>query len=390
MKKRIFLKKEDLEELYVRQKLGSRTVGEMLGCSKPMVIVFLKYYGIPIKDGGFGARNRVFSDKERLELSARMTGKNNPNYSRISLKCKHCDKDILVKPSDIIPNKNNFCSKKCFYEWTSKNLVGPNNRNFKSVRVECIICKKIFYLQPYRLKALKYGITCGRICAGKNRSKFITGKNHPNYSSREYNCDYCDKKIIRQPHKRKNHKHLFCDQNCLNLWMKKNWTGNGNHKFNSQYVKCIVCGKEILVSQSRIANRTYGITCSNECRYDVNSLFASGENSPHYKGGKVKNYGTSWPWAKKQARRRDNNTCRGCGITKEQHKGNMHVHHIIPFRFFGKDNHKIGNNLNHLVCYCRVCHTVKDEELRHIIKLLRLIPEDFVEKDSSGKVLYIK
>ncbi len=79
-----------------------------------------------------------------------------------------------------------------------------------------------------------------------------------------------------------------------------------------------------------------------------------GENHPQWRGGREKYYGPNWTKQKNLARKRDNYICSNC---KTKEDGRAHdVHHIVPFRKFGKINYLEANNLNNLITLCPSCH----------------------------------
>ncbi len=70
-----------------------------------------------------------------------------------------------------------------------------------------------------------------------------------------------------------------------------------------------------------------------------------GSKSPYWKGGKFP-YGLGWHEQRAMARRRDNDTCQLCGITKEELGHELSAHHIRPLR--ESADHSIEN----LICLC--------------------------------------
>jgi DNA-binding CsgD family transcriptional regulator len=84
----------------------------------------------------------------------------------------------------------------------------------------------------------------------------------------------------------------------------------------------------------------------------------SGADHPSYAGGESE-YGLGWNESKKRAvRERDNNACRNCGMSQEQHRQlcnqRLHVHHITKAREF--DDADKRNDMSNLIALCRECH----------------------------------
>jgi 5-methylcytosine-specific restriction endonuclease McrA len=84
----------------------------------------------------------------------------------------------------------------------------------------------------------------------------------------------------------------------------------------------------------------------------------SGADHPSYAGGESE-YGLGWNESKKRAvRERDNNACRNCGMSQEQHRRQynrrLDVHHITKAREF--DDADKRNAMSNLIALCRDCH----------------------------------
>jgi 5-methylcytosine-specific restriction endonuclease McrA len=68
-------------------------------------------------------------------------------------------------------------------------------------------------------------------------------------------------------------------------------------------------------------------------------------------------YGPDWNEVRKQVLIRDNLTCQSCGVQYVR----LDVHHIIPFRYGGK------NTLDNLITVCRNCHMRIERKTQKII-----------------------
>lgn len=89
-----------------------------------------------------------------------------------------------------------------------------------------------------------------------------------------------------------------------------------------------------------------------------------GKNNPNWAGGYEPYYGLNWRKQRKLVLIRDNYTCQECNITKNELVKNPNVHHIIPFREFGRKRYEEANNLKNLITLCNICH--KKVEWRNI------------------------
>jgi len=87
--------------------------------------------------------------------------------------------------------------------------------------------------------------------------------------------------------------------------------------------------------------------------------FYSGERHWGWKGGAQDYYGPNWREARRQTLERDENKCRRCGTTaqehKERHGRELDVHHIVPIKEY--ESFEKANDLDNLISLCRPCHT---------------------------------
>lgn len=79
------------------------------------------------------------------------------------------------------------------------------------------------------------------------------------------------------------------------------------------------------------------------------------EGRPEYRGG-------NWTAQAARARERDGYRCRACGVTEEELKRQLDVHHLTPVRMFASASD--ANVLSNLVSVCRPCHRKLEEEGR--------------------------
>ena len=82
----------------------------------------------------------------------------------------------------------------------------------------------------------------------------------------------------------------------------------------------------------------------------------SGKDNPNWRGGtsKISWRGPGWTIARREARKRDENTCKICGKTAKEQGRAMDVHHRISY--FEFETPQLANSLDNLVCLCRSCH----------------------------------
>lgn len=118
---------------------------------------------------------------------------------------------------------------------------------------------------------------------------------------------------------------------------------------------CIGCGVEFERQPSlSVKNKGAGKFCTRDCR----DKHWKGEITPNWQGGSgVYKRGPNWQSVKRAALARDEFVCQDCGIG-----GQLHVHHIIPFRMF--DTHDEANQMENLISLCPPCHRRADAASR--------------------------
>ena len=89
-----------------------------------------------------------------------------------------------------------------------------------------------------------------------------------------------------------------------------------------------------------------------------------GKKSRWYKDGRSSDrqrYYRSWRWRRKteQIKRRDNNTCQGCGWNEDE-AGPLGVHHIAPLQNTKYDESNYPDDL--LATLCKPCHAKTEEQ----------------------------
>lgn len=216
--------------------------------------------------------------------------------------CKLCNKPL--------PRGNKqFCSRKCY-------LISVQQKETQS----CEYCGQIF-------QGWSSGKTCKRkYCSIKCSSSARIGMDHPNPRSKRYAfCEYC-KKRYHQLHLTQR----FCTKNCANEGHKK-----GPLKFTCEY-----CGKIFYRKRTGYYNYQY---CGHKCRGLSRVLQTSAYRGPN------------WQEQRQKALKRDKSCCQDCDS-----QSNLHVHHIIPFRKFSKEQYIEANKLLNLVTLCNSCHAKTD------------------------------
>lgn len=161
----------------------------------------------------------------------------------------------------------------------------------------------------------------------------------------------------------------FCSQECE----VEHRTGNKNpKKWKGIWKECPACHKKFYVYPSEIKTKK---TCSRKCKGIYENMLGihQKENCNFWHGGYDNYKGPNWYKQRKLARIRDDNTCQVCGKHLKNHKTQMIVHHIVPYRFFKNDYEK-ANDLKNLITLCHNCHAKQEshhwlevpKEYRHL------------------------
>lgn len=204
----------------------------------------------------------------------------------------------------------------------------------------CKNCGSLFYCKPSHEKRRNF---CSKKCFYEKRK---TESRHI------VSCKNCGKEYEIQKSREKHNRGSVCSKECQYQLITKNAETNKILKI------CLNCKKEFKVPIS-LMNRKY---CGVECR----TKHMVGENNPlflHGDGGDKR--GPHWQKIKRDIRERDNYTCQKCGVNELELDSGLflHVHHIIPYRFFD-GNHTEANKESNLITLCPYCHRKEDAEIR--------------------------
>lgn len=118
--------------------------------------------------------------------------------------CRNCNNKFLGD------KRQTCCSKKCSYEYTSKQII-----------LKCEICAKKFHVIPSRLNREVKPKFCSEECYRESRRIGIT----PNCK-----CDNCGKEKYKAPSLLEKHKYTFCSYECMGVYYEKNnlFSGENN------------------------------------------------------------------------------------------------------------------------------------------------------------------
>ena len=215
--------------------------------------------------------------------------------------CKDCNKELNKRAEYLGTKRCNFCATKMKIKegHYNKNNIGINSNFYIDGRTlkqyYCLDCGKKIHYNTY-LHGSKRCHSCATKLYFKMHSSFGRGKNSPNYKDGRTNNIYY----------------------------------------------CRDCKKQISIKS--------GVYGSHRCRSCANQ----GINHPNYKDGKGREpYSLDFTSKlKAQIRKRDNYTCKNCGMSEEEHieiyKCNLEIHHI--------DHNRINCKEDNLLTLCKKCN----------------------------------
>lgn len=231
---------------------------------------------------------------------------------QVPVRCRHCGKEWTVRPSILRRGEGKYCSPACWYASGTKH----KNRKCRGCgakfenRQANIYCSEACFRDFSRRRRTRACVVCG--------SSFEVFAPHRNTKTCSKKCKFDLHRQAPIPFK------------CRNCGAEKQHVSMGGRK------------------------RIY---CSKECQ----TAFMVGVNSPLYRGNRRHDRGPTWGKQSRLARKRDGNTCQGCGATSKELAS---VDHIVPFRLavlYGQTDGIDPNHLDNLLCLCRSCHGKKTQ-----------------------------
>jgi 5-methylcytosine-specific restriction endonuclease McrA/transcription elongation factor Elf1 len=282
--------------------------------------------------------------------------------------CEYCGKDYSVKASLQKHKRDNHedsfsvecpsCDRKFESEYGMK--IHHKRKHGESIAgelVNCDYCGESFQVLPNR--ASQDHVYCSNECHGKHRSEIYVGEDHPLYVEKPtFECEYCGKETKSKPSEI--NKKRFCSIQCKADWQSENNTGENSPTWKGGKVKkdCKICGETVKRKPSHLENQE-NVFCSYKCHREHQSIHQCGENHHHFEGGRTVEYGPNWKRQRRKALERDNYTCKVCGITEDELEKTIHVHHITPRKKYitnGEIDHERANDLDNLITLCPSCH----------------------------------
>lgn len=184
------------------------------------------------------------------------------------------------------------------------------------------------------------------------------GWNKGQSNKKKYICPVCEKVFWKRIYKKVHA--VYCSQKCAYKGRTLGFSKRIIKKpYNCKRKKprlCIVCQKEFIY---RKITQKY---CSKKCCDIHKKITSLGKNNPSYKNGssyKKRSWrGNDWETIRQEVYKRDNYTCRDCGIKcigrRDANKSNsdriIQCHHIENY------NEKKNNFKTNLITLCLRCH----------------------------------
>lgn len=240
-------------------------------------------------------------------------------WKRVTINCKTCNKEISPKKSAMNRSKNHFCCHKCYWEWRKKTIGKGENSPLWKERIlrRCSECKKEFKIKPSQQKYKKQQF-CSLLCFWTYKRK----------NTIKINCCVCGKEVTDKPsHIKKGRK--CCSMECTRKWNKGRFTKENSPLWKGGKVKknCEECGKEFWITQVKIRDG-FGRFCSRLCSSNHRRFFYDGDTLGWEEGIRniVRRTRTSANFTewRQQCLIRDDFTCQKCRIRGGE---DLHVHH---------------------------------------------------------------
>lgn len=193
--------------------------------------------------------------------------------------------------------------------------------------------------------------------AGFDAEPFRTGKV-------ETECEVCG--TVEEIRPSKAEQRRFCSQDCMFEWRSESISGENNPQYKEPVqLRCERCNEAYRVAPYKENTSRF---CSQDCMIEWRARTLSGENHPRWNGGKPSYHGKNWRRQRRRARKRDNYTCRRCGLTDEESLTHfdsvLQVHHRVPIARF--DQPESANFIENLVTLCLPCHQTVEASAEYI------------------------
>lgn len=179
-------------------------------------------------------------------------------------------------------------------------------------------------------------------------------------------CPVCDVTYKAHPVRLKHGRETTCSRAC-SYKLRAN-----THAVERVVINCPICGRVVRRLPDRANRPAHVSTCSRTCKGKAQTKGLIPHRPKPYKrgpahalwdgGSRHRYYGGNWKAARRAARRRDQYTCRRCGIHERKLGRRVQVHHIVPLREFA--NPREANVLTNLECLCAPCHAKTEVKLR--------------------------
>lgn len=220
--------------------------------------------------------------------------------------------------------------------------------------VECDACGGEIRRKPSQINDTHN--FCDRDCRADWQTVHQTGENHPNYTQKLIECDWCGDTLSRPKWRREQYEHQFCDKDCKGNFYAANPAEL--HEHDRVEVECETCGEQLERRQHRIEQNDVHF-CSLECKGEWWSDQTSGADHVLWKGGCRSWYGENWDEQRRKARKRDGYRCWFCGTTdgaSQLIRGReLDVHHVKRKDDF--DDLQEANRVRNLLTVCQWCHS---------------------------------
>lgn len=260
--------------------------------------------------------------------------------------CQNCNDTFEDYPSrrETRGRENFFCSRGCKNKYEEK----------EKFYFECATCGEEVVRHPSTSEQMgDYEIKnhfCDKECESQYKSTEWVEDGHPSWveNTVEMSCDECSKDIEVNEYYLDKQNNFFCSNSC-----------HYTHMTGQTHANCDWCDGRFELKTAQRNSDSERYFCTHNCYRNWMSKWQRGDKNPAWRGGKVHYYGPNWNQARIRVLDRDDEECKGCGMTRDDHYKNhgrdLEIHHITPLREFDGD-FEAANDINNLVTLCIQCH----------------------------------
>lgn len=120
---KFYISKEELEDLYINQKLNTREIAKLYSTNKSSVGKLIKKYNIQMRPSAF--QKGYYASKSHRKLNGEVNRRNPETghgyrWGRIEIPCDNCGKIVVKIRKHFKKQKKHFCNEECHFQYKEK------------------------------------------------------------------------------------------------------------------------------------------------------------------------------------------------------------------------------------------------------------------------------